>query len=82
MNRISALILATSFLLISQISCQKPVQTTTIKVEGSDTGRIFEGIGGVSAGASSRLLQTTPNRSAARFWIISSNPTTARRFST
>ena len=60
MNRISALILATSFLLISQISCQKPVQTTTIKVEGSDTGRIFEGIGGVSAGASSRLLPDYP----------------------
>jgi hypothetical protein len=60
MKRNSALILTTLFVLCFLASCQKPLQTTTIKVDGADKGRIFEGIGGVSAGASSRLLPDYP----------------------
>src|SRR5271157_3557447 len=60
MKRNSALILATSFVLLFLASCQKPLQKTTINVDGSDKGRVFEGIGGVSAGASSRLLPDYP----------------------
>jgi O-glycosyl hydrolase len=45
-------------ILLPLFSCNKqaPVQKTEIKIDGSGKGRIFEGIGGVSAGASSRLL--------------------------
>ncbi len=60
MKRISTLILATSLVLLSFVSCQKPTQKTEIKIDGSGKGRIFEGIGGVSAGASSRLLIDYP----------------------
>ena len=60
MKRDSALILATSLVLLFVVSCQKPNQKTEIKVDASDKGRIFEGIGGVSAGASSRLLIDYP----------------------
>jgi len=49
-------------ILFSLFSCNKqaPVQKTDIKIDGSSKGRIFEGIGGVSAGASSRLLVDYP----------------------
>jgi len=60
MKRNSALILAMSLVLFFLVSCQKPSPKTEIKVDGSDKGRIFEGIGGVSAGASSRLLIDYP----------------------
>ena len=60
MKRSSALILAVLFVLLFLASCRKPIQTTTIRVDGADKGRIFEGIGGVSAGASSRLLPDYP----------------------
>jgi O-glycosyl hydrolase len=60
MKRDSALILATSLVLLFVVSCQKPTQKTAIKVDGSGKGRVFEGIGGVSAGASSRLLIDYP----------------------
>jgi len=60
MKRSSALILATSFALLSFASDQKPTQKTEIKIDGSGKGRIFEGVGGVSAGASSRLLIDYP----------------------
>ena len=60
MKRNFALILATVSLLFLLASCQKPLTTTTIKADGADKGRIFEGIGGVSAGASSRLLPDYP----------------------
>ncbi|HMD85390.1 MAG TPA: family 16 glycoside hydrolase [Terriglobia bacterium] len=36
--------------------CRNQPVSTTIKIDGNGTGRTFEGIGGVSAGASSRLL--------------------------
>jgi len=49
-----------SIVLVSFASCQKPLQKTEIKIEGSGNGRIFEGIGAVSAGASSRLLIDYP----------------------
>ena len=60
MKRSSTLILATSFVLLSSVSCQKPNQKAEIKIDGSGSGRVFEGIGGVSAGASSRLLIDYP----------------------
>ncbi len=60
MNRRNPLILATSLLLLLMVSCQKTTLTTEIKVDGSEKGRVFEGIGGVSAGASSRLLIDYP----------------------
>ena len=60
MKRNFALILATLSALFLLASCQKPLATTTINVDGADKGRIFEGIGGVSAGASSRLLPDYP----------------------
>ena len=60
MKRDYALILATSFLILFVVSCQKPIQSTAIKVDGSGKGRVFEGFGGVSAGASSRLLIDYP----------------------
>jgi hypothetical protein len=46
--------------LTSFVSCQKPIQRTEIKIDGTGKGRIFEGIGAVSAGASSRLLIDYP----------------------
>jgi O-glycosyl hydrolase len=46
--------------VISFASCQKPIAKTEVKIDGSGKGRIFEGIGGVSAGASSRLLIDYP----------------------
>ena len=60
MKRKSTLILMLSIVLVSFASCQKPLQKTEIKIEGSGNGRIFEGIGAVSAGASSRLLIDYP----------------------
>jgi hypothetical protein len=64
MKRSSALILAMSLVLLCFATDQKPSPKsetkTEIKIDGSGTGRIFEGIGGVSAGASSRLLIDYP----------------------
>jgi O-glycosyl hydrolase len=49
-------------ILLPLFSCNEraPGQKTEIKIDGSGEGRIFEGIGGVSAGASSRLLIDYP----------------------
>jgi hypothetical protein len=60
MKRRVALVLLTSVTLLSLLSCKKPLQRSEIKIDGSGKGRIFEGIGGVSAGASSRLLIDYP----------------------
>lgn len=60
MKRNSALVLTPLLVLVSLISCEKPLQQTEIRIDGSGKGRIFEGIGGVSAGASSRLLIDYP----------------------
>jgi hypothetical protein len=49
-----------SFVMLVSLSCHKPLQRSEIKIDGSGKGRIFEGIGGVSAGASSRLLIDYP----------------------
>jgi O-glycosyl hydrolase len=46
--------------LASLASCQKPLQQTDVKIDGTAKGRTFEGIGAVSAGASSRLLIDYP----------------------
>jgi hypothetical protein len=59
MRRIGFLLLA-AVIILSIISCKKRVQKTEIKIDGSGSGRVFEGIGGVSAGASSRLLIDYP----------------------
>ncbi|MGA2072110.1 MAG: galactosylceramidase [Terriglobia bacterium] len=48
------------FLPLFSCNKQSPVQKPEIKIDGSSNGRIFEGIGGVSAGASSRLLIDYP----------------------
>ena len=60
MEQRSAFILILSLVFAPLVSCQKPIQKTDIKIDGSGKGRIFEGIGGVSAGASSRLLIDYP----------------------
>ncbi|HXW14216.1 MAG TPA: galactosylceramidase, partial [Terriglobia bacterium] len=60
MERKTTFILIVSLVLTPFVSCQKPIQKTDIKIDGSGKGRIFEGIGGVSAGASSRLLIDYP----------------------
>ena len=60
MKRTSALILGMSLALISFATDQKPAPKTEIQVDGSGKGRIFEGVGAVSAGASSRLLIDYP----------------------
>ena len=75
MKRNSALILATSLVLLSSLSCQKPTQKTELKIDGSGKGRIFEGIGGVSAGASSRLLidYAEPQRSQILDYLFKPN---------
>jgi hypothetical protein len=49
-------------MLLLLVSCTKSVQKSEIKIDGSGQGRIFEGIGGVSAGASSRLLIDYPEQ--------------------
>jgi hypothetical protein len=49
-----------SVLFLSFTACRRPMQKTDIKVDGTGGGRVFEGIGGVSAGASSRLLIDYP----------------------
>jgi len=46
--------------LVFFVSCRKPSQKTDVKIDGAGKGRIFEGIGAVSAGASSRLLIDYP----------------------
>ncbi|MEQ4302968.1 discoidin domain-containing protein [Plantactinospora sp. B6F1] len=38
------------------------IATHTIRIDGADTGRTFDGVGGVSAGGSSRLLLDYPVR--------------------
>ena len=60
MKQSSSILIALSFGLVSLASCQKPIHKTEIKIDGSGKGRIFEGIGAVSAGASSRLLIDYP----------------------
>src|ERR1700761_4376821 len=47
---------AAAFLVLLVASCSSQSDTTSIVLDGSGTGRIFEGIGAASAGASSRLL--------------------------
>ena len=54
------LLVVAILLPLSSCNQQAPVQKTEIKIDGSGKGRIFEGIGGVSAGASSRLLIDYP----------------------
>jgi len=62
MRHNGVLALLAAAILLPWFSCMKlvPVQKTAIKIDGSGKGRIFEGIGGVSAGASSRLLIDYP----------------------
>jgi hypothetical protein len=60
MKRKITFMLFASVMLLSLLSCKKPLQKTEIKIDGSGSGRVFEGIGGVSAGASSRLLIDYP----------------------
>ncbi|MGO8736201.1 MAG: galactosylceramidase [Terriglobia bacterium] len=60
MTRRTAFLLLTSIMLLLLLSCKQQVQKTEIKIDGSGSGRVFEGIGGVSAGASSRLLIDYP----------------------
>lgn len=60
MKRRIELMLLASIALLSLFSCKNPLQRSEIKIDGSGKGRIFEGIGGVSAGASSRLLIDYP----------------------
>jgi hypothetical protein len=60
MKRNITVVLLASVVLLTQISCRKPVTRSEIKIDGTGTGRVFEGIGGVSAGASSRLLIDYP----------------------
>src|ERR1700761_173047 len=47
---------AAAFLLLLVLACSSRSGDTAIVLDGSGTGRIFEGIGAASAGASSRLL--------------------------
>jgi hypothetical protein len=60
MKQRSTLILTLLLVSVSFLACQKPFPRTEIKIDGSGNGRTFEGIGGVSAGASSRLLIDYP----------------------
>ena len=60
MKQRTPLMLLTAIVLLSLLSCKRPVQKSEIKIDGSGSGRVFEGIGGVSAGASSRLLIDYP----------------------
>ena len=64
-------------IFLPMFSCNKqaPVQKTEIKIDGSSKGRLFEGIGGVSAGASSRLLTDypEPQRSQILDYLFCSN---------
>jgi len=51
-----------ALLTLASIDCKSPgaTTTTTITIAGNGTGRVFDGIGAVSAGASSRLLVDYP----------------------
>ena len=60
MKRRPVLMLSLLLVLASLASCQKPLQQTDVKIDGTAKGRTFEGIGAVSAGASSRLLIDYP----------------------
>ena len=51
-----ALSSAAAFLLVLLVACSSHSRDTAIVLDGSGTGRVFEGIGAASAGASSRLL--------------------------
>ena len=55
-----ALLMVLSLILVPFVSCWKPSAKTQIKIDGAGKGRVFEGIGAVSAGASSRLLVDYP----------------------
>lgn len=50
---------------------------TTVVLDAHAPGRIFDGIGALSAGASTRLLVDYPEPSGARFSTICSNLPTA-----
>src|ERR1019366_1460623 len=60
MIRRTAFVLLGPVLILSLLSCKKPVQKTEITIDGTASGRVFEGIGALSAGASSRLLIDYP----------------------
>ena len=46
--------------ILTQFACRKSIPRSEISLDGNASGRVFEGIGGVSAGASSRLLIDYP----------------------
>jgi hypothetical protein len=61
--KIAAYGLSLTLLGLVSFDCRSPgpvVPTTTITIAGNGTGRVFDGIGAVSAGASSRLLVDYP----------------------
>ncbi len=60
MKKYSFYFAAMLFLFVSNIKAQ-----TTISLSAKDTGRVFEGIGAVSAGASSRALIDYPEKQQA-----------------
>lgn len=53
-------ILASLVLIALGSACAAQTDTTVIPIDGAGTGRIFDGIGALSAGASSRLLIDYP----------------------
>src|SRR3954467_9737232 len=55
-----------SFVLMGVGAWAQATNEVVIKLDGSDTGRVFEGIGAVSAGASSRLLIDYPEPQRSR----------------
>jgi hypothetical protein len=75
MERRTAFVLLGLVLILSLLSCKKPVQKSEIKIDGTGSGRVFEGIGAVSAGASSRLLIDYPEtqRSQILDYLFKSN---------
>ena len=60
----NALLVCLSLLLFNAAS-DAQTATTAIRIDGTDTGRIFDGIGALSAGASSRLLIDYPPKQRA-----------------
>ena len=67
---------------MSMVAAALAAPPLEIAIKGSDKGRVFEGIGAVSAGASTRRCSIMPSRIAAMCWTFSSSPTSAPDSST
>ena len=70
MNHLMKPFLTSVLLALATAHAEEP---RVIRLDATSPGRVFEGVGAVSAGASTRLLPDYPEKQRRRCSIISSN---------